>query len=221
MAQERLINLIKVDRSNESDLSMTSNVNILNPQQAMAYIEKVTENENLLTLMKNKITLTHDYSQGFTEAEIKDHIEEIEDSNLRILIKKVLDLQKDETTLLTSTVQKTNNVRQTWVVQGERRGDGKFNLIEVHACQAKEIDKPKMAVYGITAASLACLAGTVFSPTTAAALGGAAVAAGAIKTAFDFNTCPQDIIYGYILRDLQNKNLLKFPNTNIKNQIQQ
>ncbi|CAF1288845.1 unnamed protein product [Rotaria sordida] len=219
MANIPLTNGIDANIRQEAGLSTPISIDILNPSDAMRYIQEVTNEANLFTSVKEAVTLTHDFLKGLHEAEFQELIEDTEEPYLRTLLQKVLDLREGEMTLLASTREEKNHSRLSWVVKGERMKNGKFDIVQVNACQVKEIDKQKIAAYSLAAASLGCVIGAVANPVVGMITGSAALAAGGLKTAFDVKKCPRDVIYGYILKYLQDKNLLNISNSNTDNRM--
>ncbi|CAF1197754.1 unnamed protein product [Adineta ricciae] len=150
--------------------------------------------------MKNRIVLTHDLSKEFNKTELQERIQDTRDSNLRILLGKVLALQDNSTILLASTRQQRNRIRQTWIIHGERTANDEFNLFIIDIHQIKEIDKLKLLIYELVFICFTIAADSIKPRKYKVLAIGTIVVVASIKIASDLNTYPPDVIYEYILQ---------------------
>jgi hypothetical protein len=202
----------------------TSRIDILKSSDVLHYLQKITQDSNATTFTRDASDLKHDFIKGLTKEELKKMIEEkINEPIKRQLYDKVYELEENQTTLLATTLLKDHNARHSWVVKGMHR-NGKFDLLEVHAIQRKELNRPKLLAYCLSflfpssgrnesvsensqemsLASQQLNAETPHSsnaPTTIVK----AVAKGE----------PADVLYAYIMQDFHDKNML---NTSSENQ---
>jgi len=101
-------------------------------------------------------------------------------------------------------------------VKGERMKNGKFDVLVVRASQAKEVDKTKLMFIGLVSSSLGCVVGSVVNPAAGVIAGGMVLGAASLKAVFDFQKSSPDLIYGYIIKNLYDQNLLNISNTIIQ-----
>ncbi|CAF1135937.1 unnamed protein product [Didymodactylos carnosus] len=173
-------------------------IDVFKPLDAMHNIEKITNNSNLFTFLRDSIELKHEFTKGLVKEELKEMIEETKEPTRCILLQKVLELEENQTTLLAATILKDKHVRQTWVIKGMHR-NGKFDLVEVHAIQKKEIDKQKLFGYGLAYISLGKML-----ESNENAPGGLE----ALKTLCrPVKEEPADVFYSCIMKDLYDKGL--------------
>lgn len=208
----------------------TTRINVLKPSDTMHYLEKITQESNMNTFMRDAIDLKHDFIQGLTKDELKEMIEEeIDEPIKRQMYEKVYELEEDQTTLLSATQLTGNKVRHSWVMKGAQK-HGKIDLLEVHAIQKKELDTQKLLAYGFS--SLASSLSSAISKsssheTTSDTLQEASLDRQGAKeeSASDSNAMtrmkkaftkeePVDVLCAYIVQDLYNKNMLKSSSEN-------
>lgn len=186
-------------KDSTSCLTTLPHVDILKPVDAMRYIEKITHDSNLFTFLRDMIDLKHEFTHGLVKEELNEIIDETEEPAQRILLQKVLELEENQTTLLAATLIRDQHIRHTWVVKGTNR-NGKFDLVNIHAIQKKEIDKKKLLAYGLTCLTL----GNMSEQSENAAHG-----FNALTTLFSSTKEePVDVFYSYIMKDLYDKGLL-------------
>jgi len=69
-------------------------------------------------------------------------------------------------------------------------------------------------VIGLVSNSFGCVVGTVVNPVAGMIVGGIALGAASLTAVFDFQKSSPDLIYGYIVKNLYDQNLLNISNTN-------
>lgn len=192
-------------------------VNILKPSDAMRYLQKITQDSNAATFMRDAIDLKHDFIKGLTKEELKEMIEEaVEEPTKRQLYEKVYELKENETTLLAATLLKDRNVRHSWVVKGVHK-NGKYDLLEVHAIQKKEFDKQKLLAYGLSflhsssSSNESVSENSQTNPLTGQQANVETPPGSNAQTTVTKAVAkkePEDVLYAYIIQDLHNKNML-------------
>ena len=201
----------------------TSHINVLKPSDAMRYLQKITQDSNVTTFMRDAIDLKHDYIKGLTKEELKEMMEEeIDEPIKRQLYEKIYELKENETTLLAATLLKSHNVRHSWVVKGMHKND-KFDLLEVHAIQKKEFDKHKLLSYGLSLLHSSSNSNETV-PENSKDIH-SSTKQETVETQHSSNAPtsimkaitkeePVDALYAYIMQDLHNKNMLNTSSEN-------
>jgi hypothetical protein len=133
------------------------------------------------------------------------------------MLQRLLNLSEGEDMLLAATEEGENHTRYSWVVKGEKMKSGKFDVLVVRATQGKQVDKKKLMAIGLASTSVGCIIGAVVNPVAGMITGSPMLEAAGLKTVFDFQKSPPDLIYGYIIKNLNDKNLLNISNTNASN----
>lgn len=155
IALKQFFTCIRVTRTTMSTMegatpAETSRINIFKPSGVMQYLQKITQDSNATKFMRDAIDLRHDFIKGLTKEELKEMMEEeIDEPIKRELYEKVYEMEENQTTLLAATLLKGSDVRHSWVVKAVHK-NGKYDLLEVHAIQKKELDKQKLLAYGFS-----------------------------------------------------------------------
>jgi hypothetical protein len=84
-----------------------------------------------------------------------------------------------------------------------------FNaVLNVRATQTKKLDKQKLIAYGI-GATCACVLVSSFATPIVAMIGSATIlATGGAKAVYDYRENLSDLLYGYIFKELTDKNII-------------
>lgn len=196
-------------------LTETTELNNLNPRDLMRRFQESSKNNDLLVFMQQTITLDHDISRGLAETELKELINDTQELTVRHMLERLLNLNEGEDILLATTEERGNHTRYSWLVKGDRMKGGKFDVIIIRAKQAKQVDKSKTIAAGVASSSVGLILGTTLGLPAGAIACGAMLGAVALKTASDLQKSHPDLIYGYIIKDLCDKQLLTIPNTNV------
>ncbi len=134
------------------------------------------------------------------------------DSTRELTKRKLLDqirlLGAGETILLAAT-EETNygQERNSWVIQATN-SNSTYDLIVVNARQIKQFDKKKLLACGLVTVFVTGL-GTLLLPPYGGLVAGivwTTVVVG--KAVVDYRLTLPDVIHGYILKDMNDKNLL-------------
>jgi hypothetical protein len=182
-------------------------INYLTAQQASAYIAVVKDNDNLFRLIRESFKLKFDSRKGITKDEMNQLIDGTTDPDLKNVLKDVK-LLGDSGALLTLDSATRNEFRKALIVYG-KRNDGKYDILVVYATQTKEIAMDKLLACGLGSICAGILAGcATLNP--AVGFGTAVVlsAASGTKAAYDYSQDVPDVLCGYILQELVQKQLV-------------
>ena len=189
----------------------TTKIDILNPRDLMRRFQESTKNNDLLVFIQQTITLDHDISRGLEETELKELINDTQERTVRDMLQRLSNLKEGEDLLLATTEERENHIRYSWLVKGERIKGGKFDVIVIRATQAKQVDKSKLMAAGVASGSVGLILGTALGLPLGVFAGSAMFGATALKITSDLQKSHPDLIYGYIIKDLCDKQLLSFP----------
>jgi hypothetical protein len=191
-------------------------VNYLTAKQAYDYMAEVKKNDNLFTLIHESFRLKMDITKGVTKDEMIEVVDATIDPDLKNALKGVK-LVGDSKTLLTLDNTERTKYRKALVVYG-RRTDGKYDVLIVYATRVKELAVDKLVACGLGSVCAGILAGVV-TMNPAVGIGTAVVisAGSGAKAAYDYTKEMPDVLCGYILEELVQKQVLKIqPNENVQ-----
>ncbi|CAF4068713.1 unnamed protein product [Rotaria sp. Silwood1] len=188
----------------------------LNVQQATDYIAEVTKNSTVFHMIRESFKLKYDEIKGITKDEMDEVIDGMADADLQRALKGVK-LLGDGRSILAVDNMERNKYRKSLVIYG-KRNDGKFNVLVVHATQVKELDVGKLVACGLGAACAGVLAGCLtMNPVVGVSTAALLSAASGVKSAHDYTQQMPDVLCGYILEELVQKNILKIkPNSDVQ-----
>jgi hypothetical protein len=191
-------------------------VNYLTAKQAYEYMAEVKKNENLFTLIRESFQLKMDITKGVTKDDMPEIVDAATDPDLKNALKGVK-LVGDSKTLLTLDNTERRKYRKALVFYG-RRTDEKYDVLVVYATQVKELAVDKLVACGLGSVCAGIVAGVITMNTVIGAGTTAVLAAGSgAKAAYDYTQEMPDVLCGYILQELVQKNVLKIqPNENVQ-----
>jgi hypothetical protein len=182
-------------------------INYLTAQQASAYIAVVKDNDNLFRLIRESFKLKFDSRKGITKDEMNQLIDGTTDPDLKNVLKDVK-LLGDSGALLTLDSATRNEFRKALIVYG-KRNDGKYDILVVYATQTKEIAMDKLLACGLGSICAGILAGcATMNPAIGVGTTFALSAASGVKAAYDYSQDVPDVLCGYILQELVQKQLV-------------
>ncbi len=184
--------------------------NILNPRDYQHCMKELSKNENLFDLIRKGYQLKYDVIRGLQLNELQEMIQSELGSNSQFMFEQIQKLSQGESTWLATTINQSTK-RDTILVYGELV-DSKYNVLNIQATQIKQFDERKLLFYGLGALFAGVLAGSVTTPVAGMVVGGALLAASSVKAVNDYQKDLPDLIYGYIFKELLNKNIITFQN---------
>jgi len=191
-------------------------VNYLTAKQAYEYMAEVKKNENLFTLIRESFQLKMDITKGVTKDDMPEIVDAATDPDLKNALKGVK-LVGDSKTLLTLDNTDRRKYRKALVFYG-RRIDEKYDVLVVYATQVKELAVDKLVACGLGSVCAGIVAGVItMNPAIGAGTTAVLAAGSGAKAAYDYTQEMPDVLCGYILQELVQKNVLKIqPNENVQ-----
>jgi len=191
-------------------------VNYLTAKQAYEYMAEVKKNENLFTLIRESFQLKMDITKGVTKNDMPEIVDAATDPDLKNALKGVK-LVGDSKTLLTLDNTDRRKYRKALVFYG-RRIDEKYDVLVVYATQVKELAVDKLVACGLGSVCAGIVAGVItMNPAIGAGTTAVLAAGSGAKAAYDYTQEMPDVLCGYILQELVQKNVLKIqPNENVQ-----
>jgi hypothetical protein len=209
---------------------MDSKARLLNPHEASRYLETLRKDQKLMALIRYHHQFDWSKSEGLQQNEVKVLASRCRDSELRELFELMLEklIDNDQSTLIASNgnsdnVSESNVSRKSYVLYAEKHND-KYNIITANAIQTKEIDWGKLKTISLASASVgaglgaivgstAGPVGTVVGGFVGGSVGGVMGASGVAGKAYhDYHQIMPEAVYGYILQELQEKQVLRIHN---------
>jgi hypothetical protein len=207
---------------------MVGNARIFNPQQASKYLESLTNNQQLATLIRYNHELDWSSNRGLQPDEVKLVASKCRDLELQTLYELALNTiqNEGESTLLASNGNndaamprsESTTLRKSYVLYAEKK-NGLYNFLAAYAVQTKEYDSTKITAAKcaafFTSIGLGASLGTLYGP-VGSVVGGAVGTIGGVaaisavnhKAYEDYRKEMPEAVFAYIFRELQEKQVL-------------
>ena len=183
-------------------------VNYLSLNQASDYMGEIKKNNNLFTLIRESFKLKFDLTKGVTKDEMPEVVDGTTDPDLKNALKSIK-LIGDSKTLFTLDNTERKAYRKALVIYG-RRADEKYDILVVYATQVKELAVDKLVACGLGSVCAGILAGVItMNPAVGVSTAVVLSTASGAKAAYDYTQDMPDVLCGYILEELIQKQILK------------
>jgi hypothetical protein len=207
----------KFEVNTQDELMEDSNekqFNILNPRDYQRSMEELSKNQNLFDLMRKGFQLTYDITRGLQSNELQELIQSEHGEDAQFMLKEVQKLTEGQSTWLATT--SANAMKRDSIVLFGKIVNGKYDILNVRATQIKTLDEQKLIGCGIGALCTGVIVGSIATPIAGVIAGGSILAASGAKAFYDYRKVLPDLIYGYIFRELIDKNVINVENDHYK-----
>ena len=191
-----------------SAASTTRQFNILDMRDYCKVIEELSQNTKLSDLMQKSFHMKYDMTRGLQFDELQELLGSDHGSNAQFVLEEVQKLSNGQSTCLVSPSENLKGSEIT-LIFGQKLNE-KYDVLDIRVQQTMEIDQQKLASIAVGAACAGIFVGTIATPIAGAIATGAILAGMGLKTAHDKQKSQPDLLYAYIFKQLNDKQVLRF-----------
>jgi hypothetical protein len=179
----------------------------LNGQQILGYIQEMN-NTNFFSLIVESYSLKMNSNTGISKTELSGYIAGINDPDLKHVLENLV-LLGDGGSVLTVDSTTSTGYQKSLAVFG-KRPDNKYDILVVHATQEKKLGTDKLIAGGAGSVCAGILVGTVTMNPAIGAITTVVLASGTgLKATYDYSKEMPDVVLGYILQELIQRDIMK------------
>ena len=188
--------------------SSTSKFNILDMRDYCKVIQELSQDTKLSDFMQRSFHMKYDTTRGLQFDELQELIGSDHGSNAQLVLEEVQKLSNGQSTCLVGPSENSKTSEIT-LIFGQKLND-KYDVLDIRVQQTMEIDRQKLASISVGAACAGIFFGTIATPIAGAITAGAILAGAGLKTVHDRQKSQPDLLYAYIFKQLNDKQVLRF-----------
>lgn len=175
-------------------------------------IEELSKNTKLSDLMQRFFHMKYDMTRGLQFDKLQGLIGSDHGSNAQFVLEEVQKLSNGQSTRLVSPSENPKTLEIT-LIFGQKLND-KYDVLDIRVQQTMEIDQQKLASIAVRATCAGIFLGTIATPGVGLFTTGAILASAGLKTVHDKQKSQPDLLYAYIFKQLNDKQVLRFEDGN-------
>ena len=187
--------------------SPTRQFDILNLRDYYSVMQELSQNAKKFDFMQTAFKLSYDLTRGLDFDELDELFGPDRGINAHLALEEVRKLSNGQSTCVAIS-SSDPKVSETTVIFGQM-SDNKYDVLDIRVKQTAEIDQKKLAAIAIGATCAGVVTGAVATPVVGAITTGFILSGAGLKVTYDHLKSRPDWLYGYILKELNDKNVIR------------